>query len=144
MNTHTCTHDSHTKESPVAPLAVAAGAVCGCFLLHLADPTTPGGPTPLCPTKAIFGINCPGCGSARMIYSLTHLDIPAAVHYNAVGVFALFLLAWSWLVWFGRTLGKRLPNWNNWKHSSLAIGIIIGVWFIIRLLPWEPFRSLQV
>ena len=136
---HTCTH-----QSPAAPLAVAAGAMCGCFLLTLADPTTPGGPTPLCPTKALLGINCPGCGTARMIYSLCHLDIPAAVHYNAVGFLALILVGWSWLSWFATTLGKRIPKWNDWRYSSIAVGVVITVWFVVRLLPWEPFASLQV
>ena len=128
----------------VAPLGVAAFGVCGCFLLTLADPTIPGGLTPVCPTKAIFGINCPGCGTARMIYSVCHLDIPAALSYNAVAFVGLFFVAWSWLVWLGRTLGKQLPNWQNWRYSSIAVAVVIVVWGIIRLLPFEPFRSLQV
>jgi hypothetical protein len=128
----------------VAPLGVAAAGVCGCFLLTLADPTTPGGPTPLCPTKAIFGIDCPGCGSARMIYSLCHLDISAAISYNAVAFVGLLLLMWSWVVWLGKAFGKRLPNWQDWRYSSITVGVVIVVWGIIRVLPFEPFRSLQV
>lgn len=45
--------------STAGPLLVAAGAVCGCAALAVADPTTPGGPTPVCPTKALLGITCP-------------------------------------------------------------------------------------
>lgn len=79
-----------------------------------------------------------------MIYSLCHLNIPAALHYNAVGVVAVVLLAWSWIAWFAASLGKRIPKWNDWRYSSITVGIVVVVWFVLRLLPWEPFASLQV
>jgi len=66
------------------PLAVAAGAVAVSAVAVSAvvlagDPTTPGGPLPVCPSKALFGIVCPGCGGMRMLYSALHGDIGAAL-----------------------------------------------------------------
>ena len=142
VNTHSITQA--LERTPAGPVLAVCGAVCGCFVLNWADPTTPGGPTPLCPTKALFGIDCPGCGTARALYSLTHLDVSAAVRYNILAVVAVILVGWSWCVWLGRTLGKRVPDWSQWRYASWTTAIVVFVWFITRLLPWEPFASLRV
>lgn len=130
--------------SLAGPIGVAIVAAIGCLLLVAADPTTPGGPTPPCPTELIFGINCPGCGASRMIYSLLHLDIVSAIQFNAVGVVAVGLLMWSWFAWLMRTVGKRMPVWTDKSGVAKWVLVIVIAWTIIRLLPFEPFRSLQV
>lgn len=130
--------------SPAGPLIVAAGAVCGCAALAVADPTTPGGPTPVCPTKALFGVTCPGCGTARMLYSLAHFDVTGAIRYNAVALVAVVFLGWAWVVWMGRTLGMRLPTWAKWKWLPHVVITVLVVWTIVRLLPFEPFTGLHV
>ena len=135
---------SKTLPPIAAPLIIAATAACGCVLLNLADPTTPGGPTPVCPTKALFGINCPFCGTARMLYSLCHLDLAAALRYNALTFALVLLLIWSWIAWTGGILGKHIPTWHRWRYTPWVIGIVVAIWTVIRLLPFEPFRSLQV
>lgn len=53
----------------------------------------PGGLLPVCPTNALLGIGCPGCGSLRMVYSLLRLDLPTAARFNMLGVPALLLPA---------------------------------------------------
>lgn len=131
-------------DSPAGPLLVAGGVMCGCAALAVADPTTPGGPTPVCPTKALLGIPCPVCGTARMVYSLTHLDITGAIRYNAVTLVLALLLVWWWVVWLGRTLGTRLPNPFAWRPMPKVIIGVLVVWGIIRLLPFEPFTALRV
>lgn len=130
--------------SPAGPLLVAAGAIGGCIAVNAADPTTPGGPVPVCPTKAIFGITCPGCGTARMLYSLTTFDLTGALRYNAVALVTVLALVWSWFAWFGRTVGRDLPDWLSWKWLPHTITIVLVVWFIVRLLPFAPFTALAV
>ncbi len=130
--------------SPAGPLLVGAGAVCGCAALAIADPTTPGGPTPVCPTKALLGITCPGCGTARMLYSLVHFDLTGAIRYNAVALVFVVLLVWAWVTWLARTLGKRLPTWTRWKWLPHAVVGVLVVWMIVRLLPFAPFTALHV
>ena len=124
VNTHSITQA--LERTPAGPVLAVCGAVCGCFVLNWADPTTPGGPTPLCPTKALFGIDCPGCGTARALYSLTHLDVSAAVRYNILAVVAVILVGWSWCVWLGRTLGKRVPDWCVCVvyHPAITVGTV--------------------
>ncbi|HEY0229106.1 MAG TPA: DUF2752 domain-containing protein, partial [Mycobacterium sp.] len=55
-----------------APLLVVASTTAACVAIWIGDPTTPHGPLPVCPTEALLGIDCPGCGSLRMLYSLMH------------------------------------------------------------------------
>ncbi|RSM77400.1 hypothetical protein DL991_19940 [Amycolatopsis sp. WAC 01375] len=127
------------------PLAIAAGAGLGCVVLWLGDPTTPGGPLPVCPTKSLLGIACPGCGGMRMVYSALHGDIPAALHYNAVSFVVVLLLVWSTAAWaVGRLRGRAVNSWLHWRWTPLAFGVVFVVWFIIRNLPFAPFTSLYV
>lgn len=79
-----------------------------------------------------------------MIQALVQGDFGAALHYNAVGILGLVLLAWSWLVWTARSWGKRIPNWEHFRHAPLVVGIVIGLWFVVRILPFPPFLELRV
>lgn len=80
----------------------------------------------------------------RMIQALVQGDVGAALHYNAVGILAVILLIWSWLVWAARSWGKRIPSWEHFRHAPLVVGVVIGLWFIARLLPFSPFLELRV
>lgn len=129
----------------VGPLSVAAGSIVALALIDWADPTTPGGVIPVCPTKALLGIDCPGCGSMRMLYSLVHLDVPSALSYNAIGVLALVLLAWTYVGWTWGTLRRRPVR--SWQHATWAPRLVLAVtvvWFVVRNVPVEPFTALRV
>lgn len=129
----------------VAPAAVVGLAVGTCVFVAAADPTTPGGASPPCPTKALLGIVCPGCGSARMLYSLLHGDLRSALAFNAVGVGVLVLLLWSFVGWtLRRVSGRRIPRWESWRWAPVSVGVVAAVWLIARNLPFPPFTSLAV
>jgi hypothetical protein len=131
--------------SLAAPVAVAAAAAGGCAVIWLANPTVPGGILPVCPTKALLGIDCPGCGSLRMIYSLLHLDLPAAVHYNALGLVAVALLVWAFLAWtYGRLVGRPFRSWQHLRWSAPAALALTVAWFVLRNLDFGPFPGLYV
>jgi hypothetical protein len=58
------------------------------LLLYFVDPAT----SPLAPPclfTAIFGVQCPGCGSLRALHALAHGDLKAALEFNALLVYAL-------------------------------------------------------
>lgn len=129
----------------LAPAAAAAAACAGCALVLLGDPTTPGGPLPVCPTKALLGIACPGCGSMRMVYSLLHGDVAAAARYNAVALVAVPLLVLAWTTWTaGRWRGRPVYSWQHWRWAPMVVLVVTAVWFVVRNIPVEPFRSLRV
>lgn len=128
-----------------APLVAGLAAVGGCVFVLLADPTTPGGITPPCPTRTLLGVDCPGCGSARMLFCLLHGDLTGALRFNTVGVLGVALLIWSYAGWgWSRATGRRMRDWQQWRWAPVAVAITLGVWFVARMLPMEPFRSLQV
>ncbi|SFW74319.1 DUF2752 domain-containing protein [Amycolatopsis australiensis] len=127
------------------PAAVVAGLGVCCAVVWIGDPTTPGGFLPVCPTKALFGIDCPGCGGMRMAYSLMHGDIPAALHYNAVSFVVVLLFGWSTAAWtLGRLRGRAMNSWLHWRWTPLVFAVVFVVWFVIRNLPFAPFTGLRV
>lgn len=129
----------------VAPGAVAVGACLGCAVVLWGDPTTPGGPLPVCPTKLLLGIDCPGCGSMRMIYSLLHGDLAAAARYNAVALVAVPLLVLAWVTWTrGRWRGRPVVSWQHWRWAPMVTLVVAVSWFVVRNIPVEPFTSLRV
>lgn len=79
-----------------------------------------------------------------MIYSVMQLDLQAALRYNAVMLVFFMLLSWSWLAWLGRTVGISLPDWLKWRYAGHAVLAVMGIWFVVRLVPFEPFLSLRV
>lgn len=128
-----------------APLTVAVGAVLGCVVVWMGDPTTPGGPLPVCPTKLLLGIDCPGCGSLRMLYCVLHGDVAGAAGFNALGLVALALLVWAYLVWtYGRLTGRQIRSWQHHRWSAAVTLALVAMWFVVRNVPFEPFTALRV
>lgn len=129
----------------LGPAVVVVGAGLACTGIWFADPTTPGGPAPTCPTKLLFGIDCPGCGSLRMIYSLLHGDVTAAVRYNAVGVLFLALLVWAFVAYcVGLRRGRRVRSWQHNRWAAIVVLVVVCTWFVIRNIPVAPFTALRV
>ncbi|MEU5840990.1 DUF2752 domain-containing protein [Rhodococcus sp. NPDC047139] len=126
-------------------MAVATGAIAVCAFVAWADPTTPGGVIPPCPTYSLFGILCPGCGSSRMLYSILHLDIPAALHYNALGLLALVVLLVVFGVWtVGRARATPMPRWTRFRWAPHLVLILTALWFVVRNIPVAPFTALRI
>lgn len=128
-----------------APLGVAVGAVSACALVWWADPTTPGGVLPLCPTKLLLGIDCPGCGSLRMVYAVLHGDVPTAARFNALGLVALVLVGWVYAAWAGgRLTGRRIWSWHRHRWAAPVTLLVVSGWLVVRNLPFGPFVALRV
>ncbi|OBH48246.1 hypothetical protein A5690_14855 [Mycobacterium intracellulare] len=128
-----------------APLVVAASATLMCAAIWVGDPTTPNGPLPVCPTKALLGIDCPGCGSLRMLYSLMHGNVLAAARFNALGLAAVVLLVWAYLAWtYGHVVGRRVRSWQHRRFAAAVTLSLVLAWFVVRNIPVAPFTALYV
>lgn len=139
------TRQASTPLSLAAPLVVAASTTLVCAAIWVGDPTTPGGPLPVCPTKALLGIDCPGCGSLRMLYSLIHGNLLAAARFNALGLAAVVLLVWAYLAWtYGRVVGRRIRGWQHHRWSAVVTLSLVVAWFVVRNIPVAPFSALYV
>lgn len=101
-----------------------------------ADPTTPGGILPVCPTTALLGVDCPFCGGLRALSSLLHADVLAALHFNAFAL--VLLLAGLWVVAAGvRGAWTGRPELQRAQLRLLLppLYVLAAVWFVVRLLP---------
>ena len=127
------------------PLLVGALAAGACAVVWIGDPTTPGGFLPVCPTKALLGIDCPGCGTLRMIYSLLHFDFISAVRFNALAVVALAFLIVAFAVWtYGSIVGRKISGWQHHRWAATVTMVLVTLWFVVRNLPFAPFTALRV
>jgi hypothetical protein len=99
----------------------------------------------VCPTKALLGIDCPGCGSLRMLYSVLHGNLFAAAKFNALGLVALGLMVFAFATWtYGRLVGRRIWSWQHYRWSAAVTLVVVSVWFVVRNLPFAPFTGLYV
>ena len=134
-----------TRNRVLGPGLIVAGVAAVGTLVWFADPTTPGGIIPPCPTNALLHVNCPGCGASRAIYCLLHGDVAGALHVNAVGVVGLLLLAVAFVTYTaGLWRGRPIRSWQNWRYTPMVVLVVTLVWFVIRNLPFPPFDALKV
>jgi hypothetical protein len=126
------------------PISVAAGRVLSRPLLvgvlvlgaaaadRLADPVH--NHVPLCPFRALTGLWCPLCGGLRSAYSLTRLDVVAAVRDNALLVIALPVLLAYWVDWVRRDR-RGLPERRLGRGAIAGLWVVAAVLTVLRNLP---------
>lgn len=124
----------------VAPLVTGGAALAGTLLLAAVDPTTTH--VPLCPLKAVTGLDCPFCGSLRAVHALTRADLATAADHNLVFTVAVPFLVAAWLWWTAEALGRRVPvpamaAWAPARARTarwLGVGVLVA-FAVVRNLP---------
>ena len=110
----------------MAPLVVGASALAATAYLGLVDPNE-AGHYPLCPTKALTGLDCPFCGGLRATHSLAHGDLVSAIDHNALValvVVPVMVILWVlWLVREWRGLPSPVPSSGEVPKTLLAQGM---------------------
>src|SRR5437899_2135136 len=120
------------------PLAVAVAAIATIGVVAVVDPNQPGH-YPLCPFKAVTGLDCPGCGSLRCIHALSHFDVKTALDQNLFTVIALPFIVVTWVRWFRRSwMGQPRPAPLSPRIIKAIAFAVIAFW-IVRNLPGVPF-----
>ncbi len=123
-------------------LVAAAGAAAA---IGWADPATPGGIIPPCPSKTFLGVVCPGCGSTRAIQALVELDLGAALAYNALAVLGLVMLAVALVQWTrARATGRFHRRWHQLRYAPATVLVLVLGWTVVRNIPVAPLTALQV
>lgn len=79
----------------------------------------------ICPTYALFGIYCPGCGSLRALHDVGTGQWSEAIGHNALVIPAILFIGYS--AW--RTPGRAWP----WIWLAL-----FAVFTVARNLPGSP------
>lgn len=118
------------------PVTSLAGLALTGLALRLRDPHEPGS-WGVCPSYALFGVYCPGCGGLRSVNDLTHLDLGAAVSSNLLFVAFLPLIGWV----FARTLlaawrgESYLPRALETSRFYVVLTALMVLFMIVRNLP---------
>lgn len=119
-------------------IVAIAIVLLGAMILFLFDPTRV--PIyPVCSFHTITGLDCPGCGGLRATHALLHGDIAAALHFNAMVVVSVPLLALlgGWFAYCKRTQ-QPFRFRMNWLWAYLAVWIAFSV---LRDLPIPFFAA---
>jgi hypothetical protein len=93
---------------------------------------------PPCPTYALAGIECPGCGAARCVGALLEGDLIGAFGFHPLLPIFLVLIAASVVV-PSRAVGAAL----NRRYSAQITAIAVITLWIIRLIPIPAFDPLR-
>lgn len=111
------------------PTSLAVGAVLGCALIAMVDPNE-GGRYPVCPTRALLGIDCPACGTLRGLHAVSRGQLTRALDHNVLLLLAVPIGAFVWLQWARGALGRptRTVGLPAWAIPSL---MVLGVAFTI-------------
>jgi hypothetical protein len=116
----------------LASLALARGlAEATASAVHVAGRELP----VICPSRLLFGVNCPGCGMTRSVLLTLGGDLRGALAVNPAGpvlVAALILLAAQLLLAArvpegGTPAGRRLLSWAS-LYGAVVASVMLIQW----------------
>lgn len=115
---------------PVIVGAVAAAGTLGLAVVD-ADATS----VPLCPFKAVSGLDCPFCGCLRAVSALTRFDLVEAMDHNVVFTASVpfLVLGWGAWLWASRSpspVPRRFPPW-----VTVAAVVMLFTFTVARNVP---------
>lgn len=115
------------------PLAAAVAAIL-VGVYYLVDPASAPW-MPRCWFHWLTGLQCPGCGSQRMIHALLHGDLHGAWHHNALLLLLTPLILWMFWLETVRTRRPRLYARFYTRRTTFIIAGLLIAWGIARNLP---------
>ena len=114
------------------PVAVLVVAALGLGYLAAVDPDQPGH-YPLCPTKFLLGIDCPGCGLMRGTHDLLHGNVAAALDHNVLIAVLAPLAVIAWIVWARRSWTGHHPEVTRTqvrrRNQMMAVSLVVLIAF---------------
>jgi hypothetical protein len=122
-----------------APIAVGLGAIASLGALFCVNPAA-AGVFPDCPSRMLFGVDCPACGGMRATFALLRGDIASAAEHNALLLGFYPMVVTLWLSWIVRSLGQRdfLEVLRPYSRSITitAFSIVVGFTILRNLTPY--------
>jgi hypothetical protein len=112
--------------------AGAAGTcVAGLGFIYAVDPNQAGNPYPPCLLKRLTGIDCPGCGGTRAVYSLLHGDVVGAVDHNILALVVVPVLLYLTLRFVLRRFEISMPvprmkPWMAWATAAFLLAFSVA------------------
>ncbi|MFO0696751.1 MAG: DUF2752 domain-containing protein [Polyangiales bacterium] len=107
----------------VSVVALAGAALLAAAIVGL----------PICPTKLLFGVPCPGCGLTRAMIAIAKGDFAAMARHHPLAplVLGFLLYALATAAWDRASPREpaRAPGTRAWAALVL---VLVGVW-VVRL-----------
>ncbi len=124
--------DAHSNPSAgrrhaIQALAAASFAALLSAVVLLRFPPDQYSFYPRCPILALTGFRCPGCGATRALAALLHLHFAEALHWNALVVLLLPLLAGYLAAAFRQLFRGRA--WPQLPQSAIAVLLVLATIF---------------
>ena len=128
----------HGGRARWATLAAVAG---GTAYVGVIDPAGRG-IYPLCPSRLVFGIDCPGCGGLRGTHDLLRGHVLQALDHNLLLPAFLAVLGAALALWLLPLVGRppgtvRVPRWAT--EGAVAL---VAAFTVARNLPLAPLEFL--
>ncbi len=125
----------------VGPVSTIGGLAAATLFIAVVDPNQPGH-YPVCPTKALFGLDCPGCGGLRATHDLAHGDVVSAFGHNALWVLlvpiaVVMLGRYAYQGWTGRRQQPMAATAA--RRSMIALVVLMVIFTVVRNLPFGAF-----
>ena len=127
---------------PIITFGVPLIAIGGAVALFYLNPSEYSF-FPKCTFYKATGYSCPGCGSTRALFNLTHGNVLEALRLNP-GVIALLTISitdYSRYILATKRAEKFHSLFGNVKLIFSIIGMML-VYGILRNIPWTPFTNL--
>ena len=115
-----------TRRRLRTPILLAIALGTASVLIAWFDPRV--NHVPLCPSRAVTGLDCPFCGGLRSVTSLVRGQIGDALSYNLLVTLAIPIAVLAWALWIWRTRrGQTLtaPAWLQPAAWSVAIAFAV-------------------
>lgn len=112
--------------------------IAGCAGLALIGPDD--GASPLCPSRALFGVDCPGCGCLRGLGALMRGRIGDALDHNLLLLAIVPALIVAYAAWAASAFGWTRPaKFPMSPRALLVVATVVVAFTVVRNLPFGGF-----
>ena len=119
------------------------GISAAIVFVAMKDPRTHGMGV-LCPSRRVFGIYCPGCGSTRSLYDILHGEYSLAFQNNPLMVLVgLPVLLAMILSLASVVIRRKRPVLRTPSAVGYSIAIFLVLYCVARNLPGAAFNALR-
>jgi Protein of unknown function (DUF2752) len=128
----------HGGSARWATLAAVAGATA---YVGLVEPSGRG-VSPLCPSRVLFGVDCPACGGLRGTHDLLRGHVGQALDHNLLLPGFLAVLGVALALWLLPLVGRPAGTLRLPRRVTVGALALVAAFTIARNLPLAPLEFL--